>query len=228
MGEILLSSKDKLRKLKIPDKINPRLAEEIGIHLGDGSMNVYGKGYLYSLEGHFNDDREYYQNYIAPLMKELYNLDVRLRERKCAGVYGFQIGSKGLISFKKDLGLPLGSKKNIEIPNIILNAKKEIISSFIRGFFDTDGGIYLEKKNKKLYPRIQITNYSNKIMFQLKEVLENIFKFNLCLYLDKNTNVYRIIIRGENNFKKWMSLIGTNNPKNFLKYERWKNQKIDY
>ena len=129
-------------------------------------------------------------------MKELYNLDIRLRERKCAGVYGFQIGSKGLISFKKSLGLPLGSKKNIEIPKIILNAKKEIISSFISGFFDTDGGIYLEKKNKKLYSRIQIVNYSNKIMFQLGEVLKNIFNFNLCLYLDKNINIYRIIIGG--------------------------------
>lgn len=226
MEETLFSSKDKLRKLKIPDKMTPELAEEIGIHLGDGSMNVYGKGYLYSLEGHYNDDKDYYQNHIAHLMKELYNLDVRLRERKCAGVYGFQIGSKGLISFKKSLGLPLGPKKNIEIPKIILNAEKEIISSFIRGFFDTDGGIYLEKKNKKLYPRIQIVNYSNKIMFQLREVLKNIFKFNLCLYLDKNTNVYRIIIRGDDNFEKWMERIGTNNQKNILKYERWKNQKI--
>jgi len=160
-------------------------------------------------------------------MKKLYNLDVRLRERKSAGVYGFQIGSKGLILFKKSLGLPLGSKRNIEVPIIILNSNKRIIASFIKGFFDTDGGIYLEKKNSKLYPRIQVTNYSTKIMVQLKEILENIFMFNLCFYLDKNTNTYRIIIRGEENFEKWMKVIGTNNPKNIFKYKMWKNsQKI--
>lgn len=223
MDEVLFSFNDNLRNLKIPEKMNPKLAEEIGIHLGDGSMNIYGKGYLYSLEGHYHDDKEYYQNYIAPLMKELYNLDVRLRERRSAGVYGFQIGSKGLILFKKSLGLPLGSKKEIEIPKVILNSNKEILSSFIRGFFDTDGGIYLEKKNKKLYPRIQITNYSDKIMIQLKEILGKMFMFNLCLYRDTNTKTYRLIIRGENNFEKWMNLIGTNNPKNILKYKKWKD-----
>ena len=44
MEETLFSSKDKLRKLKIPNKMTPKLAEEIGIHLGDGSMNIYEKG----------------------------------------------------------------------------------------------------------------------------------------------------------------------------------------
>jgi len=41
MEEILFSFKDKIRKLTIPNKINDKLAEEIGIHLGDGSMNIY-------------------------------------------------------------------------------------------------------------------------------------------------------------------------------------------
>lgn len=228
MEEILFSSKDNVRKLKIPKVMTPKLAEEIGIHLGDGSMNIYGKSHLYSLEGHYNDDKKYYQNYVAPLIKQLYNLEVRLRERKSAGVYGFQIGSKGLVHFKKRLGLPLGSKKNIEIPSLIINSDKTIISSFIRGFFDTDGGIYLERKNKKLYPRIQITNYSDKIMIQLKEILENVFEFNLCFYRDTNTKTYRLIIRGENNFDKWMELIGMNNPKNILKYKKWKDAKENF
>lgn len=226
MEQFLFSLADKRRGLKIPQKIDKNLAEEIGIHVGDGSMNIYNKNYMYSLEGHSKDDKSYYDLHIANLIKKLYGLEVRLRERKCAGVYGFQIGSKGLILFKKSLGLPLGPKKSIEIPSIIINSDKEIISSFIRGFFDTDGGIYLENKNNKLYPRIQFTNYSNKLMFQLKNILTNIFEFNLCFYLDRNTNTYRIIIRGENNFKKWIKLIGTNNPKNIYKYKIWKESII--
>ena len=167
MEEILFSSKDKIRGLTIPNKMSNKLSEEIGIHVGDGSMNIYGKSHLYSLEGHHKEDKEYYKFHIAPLIKSLYNLKVRLRKRRNAGVYGFQIGSKGLILFKKTFGFPLGPKKEIGIPKIILNSDKEIIASFVRGFFDTDGGIYLEKKNKKLYPRVQLTNCSVKLIIKL-------------------------------------------------------------
>ena len=41
-------------------KITPELAEEVGWHIGDGSMNFYkGKG-LYQLRGHIEDDKEHY------------------------------------------------------------------------------------------------------------------------------------------------------------------------
>ncbi|RLG12232.1 hypothetical protein DRN73_03135 [Candidatus Pacearchaeota archaeon] len=217
MDKIDLSIFDKKRKLKIPKKINEDLAEEVGIHVGDGSMNIYNKSYVYSLEGHIIDDRKYFLNHISPLFKRLYNLNIRLRERKSAGVFGFQVGSKGLINFKSNLGLPLGSKEGIEIPRVILNSNKKILAGFIRGLFDTDGGIYLEKKYKKFYPRIQLVNKSLNLMKQVKKILTEVFEFNLSSRIEDK--YCRLIIRGDKNFKKWMKIIGTNNPKNVKKYK---------
>ena len=96
--------------------------------------------------------------------------------------------------FQKKSWTSFGVKEKYRNSKDYLKCEKRNNLFFYQGFFDTDGGIYLEKKNKKLYLRIQIVNYSNKIMFQLGEVLKNIFNFNLCLYLDKNINIYRIII----------------------------------
>ena len=227
-SSIELSKIDEKRGFIIPHNISEDLAEETGIHCGDGSMNHY-KSYVYSLEGHIKDDREYYINHIKNLYKKLYNIDVRLRDRINAGVFGFQLGSKGLVTFKScRLGLPLGIKSNIKIPEIIRKSNNKVLAAFIRGFFDTDGGIYLERKNNKLYPRIKINNNSEIIMSELKELLRDNFKFNLGFWKDNKS--YVLVIRGENNFNKWMNLIGSNNPKNIRKYENWltsQNQQTD-
>ena len=220
MEEIGLSKNDRGRGLNLPLEITEDLAEETGIHVGDGSMNFYNRHGLYSLEGDLILDRDYFIKHIGPLFKKIYNLQVRLRERKCAGVFGFQIGSKGLINFKhKILGLPLGPKINIEIPNAIRKGNENILSAFIRGLFDTDGGVYLEKKYGKLYPRIKISNNSKVLMDQIKEILEERFKFNLSMRLDRKT--YVLEIRGKENFIKWMNLIGSHNPKHLSKYSKW-------
>lgn len=220
MEEIELSGYDRGRELNLPLEITESLAEETGIHLGDGSMNFYRNSGLYSLEGDISKDKEYFIKHLGPLYKKLYNLNVRLRERKCAGVFGFQIGSKGLVNFKnKILGLPLGPKINIEIPEMIKNGGRKIVSAFIRGLFDTDGGVYLEKKYGKLYPRIKISNNSEILMKQVREILEEEFKFNLSMRLDVKT--YVIEIRGKENFIKWMKLIGSSNPKHSNKYSKW-------
>jgi len=206
-------------KITLPNQLDIDLAEEIGIHVGDGSMNIYKKAHMYSLEGDILE-KDYYINFIAPLFKKIYNLDVRLRERKCAGVFGFQKSSRELILFKnKQFNLPLGSKCNIEIPLQIRNSSLEIKKAFLRGFFDTDGGIYLEKKYGKPYPRIILVNKSMNLMNQIKEILVNDFNFNLSMWRDKFC--YRINIRGNKNFIKWMKLIGSHNPKNINKYSNW-------
>ena len=79
--------------MKIPKSITPALAEETGWHIGDGSMNYYKnrgklKG-LYQLRGHIGDDRVHYIERIKPVFKQLYNLDVSLREMPSTRVFGF-------------------------------------------------------------------------------------------------------------------------------------------
>ena len=64
------------KKIKIPSVITEDLAEETGMHLGDGFLSA--KRYDYRLKGNANDEKEYYINYIAPLFKSLYNIDIKM------------------------------------------------------------------------------------------------------------------------------------------------------
>ncbi len=217
--------------MKLPSKITPELAEEIGWHIGDGSMNIYKKGDklngLYQLRGHIEDDKEHYLKRIKPIFKKLFDIDVHIRDMPSTRVVGFQIWNNDLVKFKENLGLPLGRKTNIEIPPRILS-NNELKKAVIRGIFDTDGGIYLENKNKKLYPRMHITTIS----FELSEQILNVFKENKIrttrysqLYNKKfnRKRAYIISVRGVEMFHKFIKEISPKNPKHIRKYERFLN-----
>ena len=205
------------------------LAEETGWHIGDGSMNFYNnrgksKG-IYQLRGHIEDDRQHYIERIRPLFKLLYNLDISLREMPSTRVFGFQIWNSELVKFKKSLGLPLGKKFDIEIPSAFL-ANDELRRAVIRGIFDTDGSINLEKKNHKLYPRIYISTICPTLAQQL-QLLFNELNLRATLYSVLNNKdfnrqkEYRITIRGVEMLHKFMNMIQPKNPKHIAKYQNF-------
>ena len=217
--------------MKISTNISTKLAEEVGWHIGDGSMNFYkNRGKLkgfYQLRGHIEDDREHYEKRIKPIFEKLYGLQINLREMPSTRVFGFQIWNDNLIKFKKNLGLPLGKKYNVMIPKKLLtnvNLKKSVT----KGIFDTDGGIYLEKKNKKLYPIMHITTIS----FELSEQLLKIFNelglraTRYSQLYNENFNrqrAYSIRIRGIEMFHRFMKEIDPQNPKHQNKYQFFLN-----
>ena len=80
------SWKDLQRGVKIPEKMTLELAEETGIHLGDGCLYVYtdkngAKFHQYSVSGDLRDEEIYHLNYVVPLIKRLYNLEPDLLKR---------------------------------------------------------------------------------------------------------------------------------------------------
>jgi len=217
--------------ISIPDKPSEELAEETGLHIGDGTMNFYNnQGKLkgsYALRGHINDDKEHYNNIINKLYLNLYNLNLSLRDMPKDGVYGFQKWSSNLVNFKhKILGLTLGKKLNIKIPDI-LTKKEKFVSSVIRGIFDTDGTIYLEPKRGKLYPRIEISTISKELGHQLNILINRLgLRSTIYLELVKNlnwNNKYKINIRGKEMLNKWMQIINPHNPKHIKKFEFYVN-----
>lgn len=70
--------------MRLPSKISSELAEEVGWHIGDGSMNIYkNRGKLkgfYQLRGHIEDDKKHYNKRIKPLFKKLFDIDTNIRE----------------------------------------------------------------------------------------------------------------------------------------------------
>lgn len=231
--EVILYAREveKFENISIPKAITKKLAEETGWHIGDGSMNFYNnqgklKG-IYQLRGHIEDDKDHYLERIKPIFKELYNIDINLREMPSTRVFGFQIWNDELVKFKVKLGLPLGKKFNILIPNSFLE-NDDLKTLVIRGIFDTDGCIYLEHKNNKLYPRLQIATISSKLAEQLHKILNELGlrATNYSWLANKDFNrqrAYLITIRGTEMFDKFMDLIKPANPKHIKKYKLYKN-----
>lgn len=202
--------------------LNKDLAEETGIHIGDGSMNIYKGGAFYTVACHKDEDREYVDYFILPLIKRIYGKEPKPRFWS-QGTYGFRISSKEIINFKHTvLGLPLGKKTNISIPKVILKNNK-LMKCFLRGLFDTDGSLTLWKTNNKLYPRIYFSSVSKKLAEQVKEFLiKKGFRVTSwqTSYKNKNWNMsYRLSINGTKMLIKWMKEIGFNNPKHIKKLD---------
>jgi hypothetical protein len=201
-------------------KINEDLAEETGIHLGDGSMNIYKGRAFYTVACHWRDDRAYMDDFILPLIKKIYGKTPKPRNWS-KGSYGFRICSKEIIKFKSEvLDLPLGKKINARIPEQIL-CNDSLMIAFIRGLYDTDGSLTLWKTNNKLYPRIFFLNIAKDMVEQVKMfLLKKGFKVTewKTEYKEKNWNTaYKLSINGEKMLKKWVEEIGFRNPKNIQK-----------
>jgi intein/homing endonuclease len=213
--------------MKLPEKISPLLAEEIGLHLGDGSMNHYNNRGFYQLRGHIKDDKEHYKSRIKYIYQKVFEIDVSLREMHSCGVYGFQIWNTKLVNYKsKVLNLPLGKKWEFTAP-IEIESNKELSECFLRGYFDTDGCLYLEKKNNKLYPRVEFGTISKEFSKQLERILTNL-KFKFCLYTELRNkkgwqDLYRFRINGVNMTNKWFKEIIPANSKHINKFNRIRN-----
>jgi len=215
-------------------KISSKLAEEIGWHIGDGSMNFYKQENklrgLYQLRGHIEDDRQHYIKRVKPLFESVYNMKIKLREMPSTRVFGFQIWNNDLVEFKQKLGLPLGKKLDIIIPKLFLTNNK-LKAVVIRGIFDTDGGIYLEKKNNKIYLRVYIKTICPTLARQLQEVFKEL-NLRATLYSqisnreDKRKRIFTITIRGEQEFHKFMKIISPKNPKHIRKYNLFINKNL--
>jgi intein/homing endonuclease len=209
--------------VKIPNKITPLLAEEIGAHIGDGSMGIYNGTHIVSFSGHPIDDKYYYK-WLAWCYLKLFGIKVNLR---CwSGAYGFQAISRDLVKFKCYIGLPLGPKININIPPVIQESEnRKIISASIRGIFDTDGTLYFENRKSCLYPRIQLKVSSKPLTKTVKEILIKRFNLRATSYnnVEKGRRYYFVEIRGKENLMKWIKLIGFRNLKHMSKFMLWKN-----
>lgn len=205
---VQFSNNDVKKMIRLPDEITKELAEETGIHLGDGCMS-YNKNY-FSVKTN-NTEERYVTEFLFPLYKKLYNLDLNLM--RLESVSGFEICSKALCEFKnKVLELPYGEKiHRIKVPNLIIETKnKEIYKALIRGLFDTDGCVCIVKKD---YPVISISIKSKPLLIQVKSMLEK-------MGFISNLYKYQISINGNVMLRKWINEIGSSNPKKMEKL-RW-------
>ncbi|MCL4405074.1 MAG: hypothetical protein M1361_02325 [Patescibacteria group bacterium] len=137
-----------------------KLAEFVGIMMGDGSMNQY----QLSIALHHKDDRKFCL-YTVRLIKKLFGVDPHIRHRPELSVNVIVVSRSGLIKYLNQLGLPIGNKlsKGLDIPRWI-KRDNNFAKACIRGLFDTDGCVVIHRYKvngkKYVYKKLAFTSLS--------------------------------------------------------------------
>ena len=195
-------------------EINTKLSELIGILIGDGIIyyNTKIKKYFFEITGDPKLEVEYF-DYVSSLVQEIINKKPSIR----VGGRGLRLRlySKEFIEFLiYELGLPYGKKSDIiKIPEKINNWN--LLKYCIRGITDTDGSLFLSKKENNLYyPSIEISTNSKFLAFQIFESLKD--KYRMCIRKFSKEGIndrYIVSVNGNIMVRKWIEEIGFSNKR---------------
>ena len=190
-----------------------KLAELIGILLGDGSINVYeSKKYstFYRIKISFHSQEQEYIEYVTCLIKELLNESCKVEVRKNEQTTNLLIFKKHLIEYFLNLGMVKSPKWNRAIIPLEFMAD-EFSKHVLRGYFDTDGSVVIANNNGSIYPRLEMKISPSPMQQQFISVIES-NGFNLKVYSIGKGKV-RVQMNGVSQMKKWFEIIGSSNPK---------------
>lgn len=223
------SDYDRKTGIKIPEP-NELLAYETGVHIGDGSLHIT-KGGTHSVRfyGHGEDDWIFVSEILPKVVKQLYNKEVKTKKCNDSNKCVLNICSKAIATFKQNIGLSVGKKKMMDLPDFVKQDRKLLISC-VRGIADTDFSLYFTKNEKDRYaePVISCVMDNKELIQNLAKHLGNFgFKTNLRLDVKRTRKGKQLVehhlaIYGKKNLEKWMEVIGFYNPKQFTKYQLWK------
>lgn len=198
---------------------SPKLAEFIGILLGDGGITKR----QVSITLHKNDDRDF-SIYVRDLIKQLFSVAPSLYQRKGENVVSVVVSRSELVRFFREMGLSIGSKvkRQIDVPSWIRGSAR-FTKSCIRGLFDTDGCFYLDKHvhREREYENccMSFTNRSLPLLSFFREGLSQLG------FRPTQTTEFSMFLRRERDILRYFEIIGTSNEKHrikFLKYFRGK------
>jgi DNA-binding transcriptional regulator WhiA len=193
--------------MKIPNLRNRKLAEFVGILLGDGSIT---RTYQNRIQITLNKNEILYAKYIQKLITEIFDIDAKIKFRKTENALDIHIFKRKIIDFLLDgVGLKESPKWNRQIvPKIFLNNYLEKL--ILRGYFDTDGSVVILKNGRAPYPRLEMKICPSPMRNSLIKILKR-QKFHFGNYLIENGRT-RIQLNGRTQAKRWMNLIGISNP----------------
>ena len=199
-----------------------KLAELIGILLGDGSLSLKENNptSINRLQITLNsrDDLEYIF-YVKTLLHYLLGIQPHLKFRKNENAADLRIYRKEIINFLvKDIGLKLSPKwERAVIPT---KFQADHLDKFvIRGYFDTDGSLVTTNNNGTIYPRLEMKVCPSPMQNQFIDILRK-YDFKFGVYKIGKGKV-RIQLNGKGQLKKWLGIIGSSNQKHLDKVKRF-------
>ena len=192
------------------------LAELLGILIGDGHLSDY----QVSITTNSLTDKQH-AIFVAGLIKKLFKKDGTISFKKNQNAMDVVVSSKSLVEVLNGLGMQKGNKikNNLSVPSwIVLDCAYE--KAFLRGLFDTDGCIYLDKHTirGKLYKNLgwTVTSYADKLRIGIIEILERL-EFGPT-YQESQKSVF---LRRKKDIEKYFQDIGTHNDKHRDRFNRF-------
>ena len=204
-----------LRDIIIPS-YNEDLAEFMGIMIGDGGVAPYH----ISITLNSIDEKEYAE-YVSDLLFRLFGIQPKIYKKKESNAIDLIIQRKRLVDYCVSNGLKRGNKnkQNVDIPEWV-RSNPNLIIPYIRGLFDTDGSMYVHKYRSGgksySYPKLQFSSESQELIYSVHNVLKNM---GFCARMDKRKE-NSIYIENQNDVKRFMRLIGSNNPKHWKVFKK--------
>lgn len=196
------------------------LAYETGVHLGDGCLHINREHRTHRIEfsGDAVNDKEFYSQIMPKMLQTLYGRKPKIYMKKGEQTITVVLNSKQVAELKLKLGLPSGNKLNLtELPVWI---RGDLIKHFIRGLADSDFSLTFKKNRKGVHcePRLELFT-NNKILaeFVYGNLLGLGFRPTLEDAIRRGFKEYRIRMYGKRMLAKWMETIGFENPKHLAK-----------
>ncbi len=215
--------------IKVPEYLTEDLAYFLGFHVGDGYMKVkirkYKHDYHLYYGGHHINERQWYEDFVKPLIKRLFNKDVTTTMAK-SGIVKIDFRSKAIVTFLHNCcGLPFSPKLNTGVLPIIKESSTRIKCSFLRGLADTDFSLVFKRTGK--YPVIKHMTYSKKLHTDLVNLIKGLgFSIYFASYTrelnGRKNNSHQIGVSGRENLVRWLSLVGFSSYNTITRYLVWK------
>lgn len=189
-----------VKNIKFP-KIDEKLAEFIGICLGDGTLTKY------FLRISFDSRYEApYAKYVSSLCQKLFRIKPVLRKEKNKNLMYIELSSVKACKFLNiNCHLPFGDKiKNeAKIPDFIFKSKNLTISC-LRGLIDTDGSVR---------DYVYFSSHDNPLLKQVEEIGKNLGIFTSGNDTLIGTGVWSKVIR-------YFRIIGSSNLKHIVRFHK--------
>lgn len=206
------------RKVISRPPLDSRLAEAVGIMLGDGSNYSHEKKGTYQIRiaSNLRTEESYLTEFVKPLFEDLFKIRGWVQRNSAQGVIYFRMDSKELSLFLDSVGVPFHEKYRASIP-LWIKAEKTLLVSCLRGLFDTDGSVFLYNYPRRLV-RISLKNANYRL---LKDVRDSLLALGFhpnaitcrAVSLTRKEDVSRFIREiGFNNFKNQERFRSFNSP----------------
>lgn len=200
-------------------KPSEKLAEFIGILMGDGGMSQY----QVCITLHHVDDFEY-AKYVMKLIKTLFRVRPSFLHDAKDSVNNIVVSRRRLVQYLNSLGAIIGNKikQKLDIPDWI-KRNDRFLRFCVRGLVDTDGSVFSHKYkvNGKQYEYKKICFSSASFPLNMS-VFNALSKWGFRPRLArKNGEIREVRLDSKKDVLNYFSIIGSSNPKHLKRYENW-------